>query len=174
MSSSNFSQKTNGRIWFVCCFTLHGKQIKFVRLFFGRIYGSTICFWVLSDLYIYQIKNFIIYLRTSLYFFSGWSYGQQQYFRVYPTDVHVGEGGTAVINCAVECTQCSGRVQWTKDGLTLGKPVFYVILYGNVLIFQAIKAWFWAYHYSNVLIIYWFSYDHYNLIKQKMYFRYLY
>ena len=39
-----FSQKTNGQIWFVCFFTLHGKQIKFVRLFFGRIYGSPICF----------------------------------------------------------------------------------------------------------------------------------
>ena len=84
--------------------------------------------------------KFLLFTYGLLCIFSGWSYGQQQYFRVYPTDVHVGEGGTAVINCAVECTQCSGRVQWTKDGLTLGKPVFYVISYGNVLIFQAIKA----------------------------------
>ena len=45
--------------------------------------------------------------------------GQQQFFRVTPTDVHVGEGRTAVINCAVE--NRAGRVQWTKDGLTLGK-----------------------------------------------------
>ena len=29
--SANFSQKTNGRICFVCFFTLHDKQIKFVR-----------------------------------------------------------------------------------------------------------------------------------------------
>ena len=63
--------------------------------------------------------------RTSLLFFPGWSYGQQQYFRVYPTDVHVGEGGIAVINCAVE--NRVGRVQWTKDGLTLGKSQFFVI-----------------------------------------------
>ena len=31
---ARFSQKTKGRICFVCFFTLHGKQIKFVRLFF--------------------------------------------------------------------------------------------------------------------------------------------
>jgi allantoicase len=31
-------------------FTLRGKQIKFVRSFFGRINGSPICFLILSDL----------------------------------------------------------------------------------------------------------------------------
>ena len=31
-------------------FTLHGKQIKFVHSFFGRIYGAPICFSVLSYL----------------------------------------------------------------------------------------------------------------------------
>ena len=46
---ANFSQKSNRRICFVCFFTLHGKQIKFVRSFFGRIYGSPICFLILSD-----------------------------------------------------------------------------------------------------------------------------
>jgi hypothetical protein len=30
---------------------VHGKQIKFVRSFFGRIYYAPICFLVLSDLY---------------------------------------------------------------------------------------------------------------------------
>ena len=30
--------------------TLHGEQIKFVRSFFGRIYGSPICFLKLSNL----------------------------------------------------------------------------------------------------------------------------
>ena len=45
--------------------------------------------------------------------------GQQQVFRVTPSDVHVGEGRTAVINCEVE--NQAGQVQWTKDGLTLGK-----------------------------------------------------
>ena len=33
-------------------FTLHCKQIKFVRSFLGIIYGAPICFLVLSDLYI--------------------------------------------------------------------------------------------------------------------------
>ncbi len=55
---------------------------------------------------------------------AGWSYGQQQFFRVLPTDVHVGEGGVAVIQCAVE--NRAGRVQWTKDGLTLGKNDSYL------------------------------------------------
>ena len=62
---------------------------------------------------------FISDLLTILYLFTGVCLGQQQFFRVLPTDVHVGEGRTAVINCAVE--NRAGRVQWTKDGLTLGK-----------------------------------------------------
>ena len=41
----------NGRIFFVCFFTLHGKQITFVRSFFGRIYGSPICFSISSNLH---------------------------------------------------------------------------------------------------------------------------
>ena len=43
--SASFSKKTNRRICFVCFFALHGKQIKFLRSFFGRIYSSPICFW---------------------------------------------------------------------------------------------------------------------------------
>ena len=34
----------------VLFFTVHGKQIKFVLSFFGRIYRTPICFPVLSDL----------------------------------------------------------------------------------------------------------------------------
>ena len=44
---------------------------------------------------------------------------RQQYFRVRPQDIEVAEGGTAVIACEVGNRE--GRVQWTKDGLTLGK-----------------------------------------------------
>ena len=44
---------------------------------------------------------------------------QQQFFRAKPFDVDVAQGGTAVIECEVANRQ--GRVQWTKDGLTLGK-----------------------------------------------------
>ena len=44
---------------------------------------------------------------------------QNQFFRVKPSDADVGEGGTAVIAC--EVANRKGRVQWTKDGLTLGK-----------------------------------------------------
>ena len=43
-------KKMNERICFVCFFTLHGKQIKFVHSFFVRIYGSPICFSKLTDL----------------------------------------------------------------------------------------------------------------------------
>ena len=44
---------------------------------------------------------------------------QQQFFRVKPKDAEVGQGGVAVIAC--EVANRRGRVQWTKDGLTLGK-----------------------------------------------------
>ena len=45
LEGCRFSQKTNERIWFVCCEKQKSKQIKFIRLFFGRIYGAPICFW---------------------------------------------------------------------------------------------------------------------------------
>ena len=57
-----FSQKTNIRTCFVCFFTLHDKQIKFVRFFGGRIYGAPICFLVLSDLY-WSHPDLYIFLR---------------------------------------------------------------------------------------------------------------
>lgn len=57
-------------------------------------------------------------LLTALICCAGLSEAQQQYFRIHPDDVEVGEGGIAVIHCAVE--NRAGRVQWTKDGLTLG------------------------------------------------------
>ena len=44
---------------------------------------------------------------------------QQQYFQVKPQDVEVGQGGRVIISCQVGDRR--GRVQWTKDGLTLGK-----------------------------------------------------
>ena len=44
---------------------------------------------------------------------------QQQFFRSRPRDVDVAKGGTAVVEC--EVANRAGRVQWTKDGLTLGK-----------------------------------------------------
>ena len=46
----------------------------------------------------------------------------QQFFRVTPHDTEVGQGGTIIIPCEVGDRR--GRVQWTKDGLTLGKPYF--------------------------------------------------
>ena len=45
--------------------------------------------------------------------------GRGQYYRVRPGNVDVAIGGTAVIPC--EVGNRAGRVQWTKDGLTLGK-----------------------------------------------------
>ena len=44
---------------------------------------------------------------------------KQQFFRTTPQDSFVGEGGRAIINCVIG--DLAGRVQWTKDGLTLGK-----------------------------------------------------
>lgn len=45
--------------------------------------------------------------------------GKQQFFRTTPQDSFVPEGGRAIINCVIG--DLAGRVQWTKDGLTLGK-----------------------------------------------------
>ena len=56
--------------------------------------------------------------------FSGLTHAQssnQQYFRTKPQNVEVSEGGEVVIECEVENRE--GRVQWTKDGLTLGKQI---------------------------------------------------
>ena len=44
---------------------------------------------------------------------------KQQFFRTTPQDSFVPEGGRAIINCVIG--DLAGRVQWTKDGLTLGK-----------------------------------------------------
>ena len=51
MARHRFSPKKNGRICFVCFFTLQGKQIKFIPSFFGRIYSAPICFSKLTNLY---------------------------------------------------------------------------------------------------------------------------
>ena len=45
--------------------------------------------------------------------------GKQQFFRTTPQDSFVPEGGRAIINCVIG--DLAGRVQWTKDGLTLGE-----------------------------------------------------
>ena len=50
------------------------------------------------------------------------SLSTQQFFSVKPHDTEVGQGGTVVLPC--EIGDRRGRVQWTKDGLTLGKPYF--------------------------------------------------
>ena len=42
LARRRFSQKTNERIWFVCCEKQKSKQICSL---FGRIYGARICFW---------------------------------------------------------------------------------------------------------------------------------
>ena len=49
-------------------------------------------------------------------------FGRQQYFRVRPHNVSVAEGGQAIIPCEVGRLQ--GRMQWTQNGLTLGKCSF--------------------------------------------------
>ena len=51
--------------------------------------------------------------------FSGCTSGQQQFFRIPPSDVSAAIGQTTIISCVVGSQ--AGRVQWTKGGLTLGK-----------------------------------------------------
>ena len=58
------------------------------------------------------------------------SLSTQQFFSVKPHDTEVGQGGTVVLPC--EIGDRRGRVQWTKDGLTLGKPSFFLIVYNIV------------------------------------------
>jgi len=43
---------------------------------------------------------------------------RQQFFRTTPGDSFVPEGGRAILTCVIG--DLGGRVQWTKDGLTLG------------------------------------------------------
>ena len=78
----------------------------------------TFCFYASSCLNVHELTYFSL--------FSGLSVAQQQFFRVRPNDVSAGEGTTAVIHCTVG--NRAGRVQWTKDGLTLGKKTW---LYKN-------------------------------------------
>ena len=47
--------------------------------------------------------------------------GPQQFFRVRPSDADVAQGGTAIVECEIANRQ--GKVQWTKDGLTLGRMI---------------------------------------------------
>ena len=46
----NFPKNQTGEFVLFAFFTLHGKQIKFVRSFFGRIYDELISFSILSEL----------------------------------------------------------------------------------------------------------------------------
>ena len=61
--------------------------------------------------------KYILYLIFGL--FSGCTSGQQQFFRIPPSDVSAAIGQTTIISCVVGSQ--AGRVQWTKGGLTLGK-----------------------------------------------------
>lgn len=61
----------------------------------------------------------------------------QQYFRVKPHDTEVGQGGSVVIPCEVGDRR--GRVQWTKDGLTLGKRLFFQMSEKNKVVEQTLN-----------------------------------
>ena len=65
--------------------------------------------------FICNITNDIYYFLISV---SNVVSQQNQFFRVKPSNADVAEGGTAIIAC--EVANRRGRVQWTKDGLTLG------------------------------------------------------
>ena len=70
----------------------------------------------------YLVESWQINFRNSivkLYFSAvvGAS-SRQQFFRTTPGDSFVPEGGRAILTCVIG--ELGGRVQWTKDGLTLG------------------------------------------------------
>ncbi len=54
-------------------------------------------------------------------FCSGGGHTELQYFIRTPRNTSVAEGDTAVLVCQVG--NLKGRVQWTKDGLTLGNYI---------------------------------------------------
>ena len=59
-------------------------------------------------------------MMLNFHFFLGiFCQTPQQFFRLKPQDKEVAQGGSAVIPC--EVSNRHGRVQWTKDGLTLGE-----------------------------------------------------
>lgn len=50
---------------------------------------------------------------------------KQQEFRVRPKDVNAREGTNVTLSC--EINYVTGDVQWTKDGLALGRFILYYI-----------------------------------------------
>lgn len=70
----------------------------------------------------YLVESWQINFRTSIVklYFSGvvGASPRQQFFRTTPGDSFVPEGGRAILTCVIG--DLGGRVQWTKDGLTLG------------------------------------------------------
>lgn len=51
---------------------------------------------------------------------------QQQYFRLYPSNVKAPVGTDVTLQCEVE--NVSGKVQWTKDGYALGMENLHFLL----------------------------------------------
>ena len=51
LAHHRFSQKMNEQILLVCCEKQEGIQNKLVHLFFGRIYGTTICLGTIQVLH---------------------------------------------------------------------------------------------------------------------------
>lgn len=58
---------------------------------------------------------------------------KKQEFRVLPKDVNAREGSNVTLSC--EINDITGDVQWTKDGLALGKSIALCIKYYAVIIF---------------------------------------
>ena len=51
---------------------------------------------------------------------------EEQFFRSPPKDSFVAEGARAIMPCVIG--NLGGRVQWTKDGLIMGKLPFCLII----------------------------------------------
>lgn len=67
----------------------------------------------------------IFITRTFFFFFNLVTASKQQHFRVSPKDVNAREGTNVTLNCEID--DITGDVQWTKDGLALGKYSYNII-----------------------------------------------
>ena len=109
-------------VFFFAFFTLHGKQIIFVFLFFGRIYGSPICFLILSYLYccyirMYFLTSIDLCLNDLLLFsafwslFSIWDFNSFLYWKSRANNSFIAEStaNLRASSCFLHCKNCSVR-----------------------------------------------------------------
>lgn len=75
-------------------------------------------FWLGKGKHNYNIK---LYFNIVFFLLSIATQFKQQEFRVKPKDVNAREGSNVTLSC--EINDVIGDVQWTKDGLALGRSI---------------------------------------------------